>query len=499
VEECARASPESVLTARRHPRALWSRVTTLLERMGLRNRALLGILLVALAVRVYLVWRVNGREPNDASRLFGDSIGYDNVAIALLDGDFFSYPARVPGYSTFLAVVHVITRHDYDRMLYAQAVIGALAVVPTFVLGRKLFDDRVGLLAALGVAVHWGLANESTVLFSEVLYTPVLLCALILLLRVFDVPTAGRAVVAGIAMAAVTLIRPTTIGFAVAVLAVSAVLLGMRQALRVTLAFAVGMLLLLAPWSIRNSVVHDTYQLSSSIGVLYYGSPIGYDWFVRQDRDFYGNDEGTGVWDVELNPDRNGGYDPHLIEGDRHLTRLGAEAITDRPATYAWYSLIKAGWLWAGGPFDWYGGGYFELSDLQRSWPGSEGVWVLVSRLLFAPALVAVVVLWRLWRRLLPLYGVLVYFTVFHGLTWAEIRYSEPLAPLLLILVAAGALALLNRRQRMRRRPSASASSTDDGDERETLTNTHQPGALYRMRAGPRGHRVPDGRNAYPA
>lgn len=403
-----------------------------------QDRSLLGIFLLALFIRIALVWRANGRQANGPARLFGDSIGYDGVALGLFEGDYFSYPARVPGYSVFLAGLHLITGHDYDWMLYLQAAVGALAVIPTFLIGQRVFSDRVGRLAALGVALHWGLANESTIFFSEVLYTPVLLCAVFLLLRVLDDASWKDAVAGGVLMAVATLIRPTTVGFGVALLAIAVVQLGAGRGLRLTLAFVAGMLALLAPWSIRNLVVHDTYLLSSSVAVLYYGSPLGHDWIVEDGRDFYGNTEGTGVWDVELNPARNGGHDPHLIEGDRHLTSIGIEAIRERPITAARFSVIKAGWLWVGGPFDWYGGGYFDVIAFSRIWSWWEAIWIILSRVVFVPALVAAVVLRRSWRRLLPLYGVIGYFTLFHALTWSELRYSEPLVPLLFVIVAAG-------------------------------------------------------------
>lgn len=128
---------------------------------------------------------------------------------------------------------------------------------PTFWLGRALFDRRTGAIAAAGVALHWARASEASVLFSEVLYTPLLLCAVLLLLRALEEARIERALLAGLLMGLVTLVRPTTVGISVAVLVVGVALQGWRRSASTALAFGAGMLLLLAPWSLRNSVVHD--------------------------------------------------------------------------------------------------------------------------------------------------------------------------------------------------------------------------------------------------
>jgi hypothetical protein len=145
------------------------------------------------------------------------------------------------------------------------------------------------------------------------------------------------------------------------------------------------------------------------------------------------------IWANELNPQRNGGHDPHTIEGDRYFTQRGIQSIRAEPMVYVIYSLQKAAYLWVG----W---GYWEMYDwhMRRSWfsyPPLKVLRILVARQLPMVALVSLVFLavrGRI-RPLVPFIAVGAYFTLVHMITWAEMRYSEPLHPLLAIIVVTAA------------------------------------------------------------
>ncbi len=61
----------------------------------------------------------------------------------------------------------------------------------------------------------------------------------------------------------------------------------------------------------------------------------------------------------------------------------------------------------------------------------------MVTRLLPVVAAVSIVILHKASLTLWPIYIVLLYFTVLHALTWAELRLSVPLSPLIAIIIAA--------------------------------------------------------------
>jgi hypothetical protein len=172
--------------------------------------------------------------------------------------------------------------------------------------------------------------------------------------------------------------------------------------------------------------------LSISGGALWQGSPEFYQ--LKQRRP-----DMLDIWSNELNPHRNGGYDPHTIDGDRYFTQRGLQSILAEPIVYVIYSLEKAVYLWVG----W---GYWEMYDwhMRRSWFSHallKVLSILVARQLPMVALAALVFLavrGRI-RPLVPFIAIGACFTLVHSITWAEMRYSEPLHPVLAIIVVTAA------------------------------------------------------------
>jgi hypothetical protein len=246
-------------------------------------------------------------------------------------------------------------------------------------------------------------------------------------------------------MAVVTLCRPTS-----AMLPLIVPLLlpwgwHLKQKAAVCMAFGLAMVAVIAPWTYHNwRTFHHFLPLAISGGALWQGSPEFYHLTQRRP-------DMVDIWANELNPQRNGGYDPHTIAGDRYFTRRGLESIRTEPMVYVIYSLQKFAYLWVG----W---GYWEMYDwqMQRSWfsyPQLKLLSILVARQLPIVALAALVFLavrGRI-RPLVPFVAVCAYFTLVHMITWAEMRYSEPLHPLLAIVVVTTAregLALFKQKGR---------------------------------------------------
>jgi hypothetical protein len=121
--------------------------------------------------------------------------------------------------------------------------------------------------------------------------------------------------------------------------------------------YGLTMVAVIAPWTYHNwRTFHRFLPLSISAGALWQGSPEFYHLRERQ-RNMH------DIWANELHPQRNGGYDPHTIEGDRYFTQRGLQSIRAEPMVYVIYSLQKAAHFWVG----W---GYWEMYDwhMRRSW-----------------------------------------------------------------------------------------------------------------------------------
>jgi hypothetical protein len=124
---------------RREERVTPTLAATPREPLGARRWHLVGLALLALAVRLHAAWVWNATQPNSAARLRGDERGYDSLAIDLVEGLGFSWPGRTPLYPLWLAAVRLATNGSYDAVPYVQAVVGAVAAPLTYLLARRYF------------------------------------------------------------------------------------------------------------------------------------------------------------------------------------------------------------------------------------------------------------------------------------------------------------------------------------------------------------------------
>jgi 4-amino-4-deoxy-L-arabinose transferase-like glycosyltransferase len=399
-----------------------------------------ALVLVALLLRLQNAWQRNDESPDElASRLVGDETDYEGLACALLQGAFFRWPGRVPMYPSFIAATYyALGERSPAKLLYIQAFVGVVAVPLTYLLARRLMRHIPALGAAGIVTLNDSLIAHAGQIYTEILYTPLLLVALLTLLWALQAPRLGRFAWAGASMAAVTLCRPTTVLIPLILPLVLPRSWQLKRQVGAFLGYGLAMAAVIAPWTYHNwRQYHCFLPLSVSVGALWQGSPEFYH-LTQQHRNH------LDIWANELNPERNGGHDPFTIDGDQYFTRRALQSIRAEPGIYVAYSLKKAGYFWLGNPSaEW---GYVDFYDWQtmRQWfPYSSlklfNMFMARQLPLIALAALLFLAVRGRARPLLPLGIVCTYFMLVHMITWSEMRYSEPLHPLLaIILMAAG-------------------------------------------------------------
>jgi hypothetical protein len=208
----------------------------------------------------------------------------------------------------------------------------------------------------------------------------------------------------------------------------------LQQKAGAVVVYGLAMMTFIAPWTYHNWREHHRFlPLSVSTGILWQGSPEFYC-LVKRNRNH------LDIWANELNPQRNGGHDPFTIDGDQYFTRRGLHSIWKEPAVYAEYSLKKAGYFWLGNPAaEWDYPALYDWHTMRQWYPYSslKLLNMFMARQLPLVALAALVFLALRDRvkSLVPLVVVSAYFMLVHMLTWSEMRFSEPLHPLLAIVV----------------------------------------------------------------
>jgi 4-amino-4-deoxy-L-arabinose transferase-like glycosyltransferase len=146
---------------------------------------LLLIFALALALRVAWIAYANP-SPNDGR--FGDEVFYDHAGQALAAGEGFTGFADQqtanwpPGYPAMLAGIYKVFGHHVIGAKALNAVAGAATCLLVYAVGRKVFNRRVGLIAALLLVFFPGQIYFSTLVMTESVFPAIVMFVLLVAL-----------------------------------------------------------------------------------------------------------------------------------------------------------------------------------------------------------------------------------------------------------------------------------------------------------------------------
>lgn len=437
-------------------------------RIGLA--ALVAVLLLGLGLRVGEAW--DGRAP------VYDAKAYAAIAANLERGEGFTVGAGAtqpssnysPGLPLFVAGIFEVTGGVHERLTrVVLAVIGALSVLLAYLIGRRLgralLRPRAGevgatpapeassvknprrevekspsvwpaLAGALVVAIYPALLEYQGMLMSEPLAATLLSGGVLTALWAWE-GAWWRWLLPGALFGALALTRPEYLGVAVLV----AIVVFVREARsdwRLSLTRAVvflgALVVIIAPWTLRNAVALDRFVPISTGGgqVLFAGTYLPSD----------GDPEKVGAEVVAENPDLFQPQDAERLrleqilarlaaaehpgmETDKALSKLGKEQlwddISDEPTEYGGFVATKVWRIWSHGP-----------RDVMR-----EPDWEVLHWLLVAFGLLGLAILaWRRRWEALLIGTIFLAITALSALLVASPRRVLVLIPLLAPLAA---------------------------------------------------------------
>ncbi len=448
----------------------------LAERNGGRAglAVLVAILLLGLGLRLDNAWQ--GRDP-----VF-DATAYAKIARNLDEGHGFTLgptatqPASnySPGLPLFVAGIYKLSGGVHERTArLILALIGTLSVLFTYLIARRLSGPLAGLIGAGAIAVYPALLEYQGMLMGESLAASLLAGAVLSILWAAGIdrrglsrgwrgaggsrtytspagppaprqdPRASRArwLMPGVLFGALALVRPEYIGV---VLLVSLVVFAKgwrsdwRRSMTSALLLLVGVVIVIAPWTMRNAIALDRFVPVSTGGgqVLFAGTYLPSD----------GDPEKVGAEVVARHPELFG---PDAVrqlrleqilarlaaqrypelETDKALSRMGREQlwddISEEPLEYAGFVATKVGRIWAHGP-----------RDVMRMPPWEALHWMLVSLGLIGLAVLAAQ---RRWEALL-LATIFVAVTAISAVLVASPRRVLVTMPLVAALAGVGAV-----------------------------------------------------------
>jgi hypothetical protein len=447
--------------------------------------ALIAILLLGAGLRVGEAW--DGRAP------VYDAAAYAAIAANLERGEGFTVgPAATqpssnysPGLPLLVAGIYEVSGGVHERLARViLALLGTLSVLFAYLLGRHLRRSMhsprpgavdassgatgssavAGLIAAAVVAIYPALLEYQGMLMSEPLAATLLSGAVVPVLWADDCGRrpAARWLLPGVLLGALALVRPEYLGVA-ALLGAVVFLRRFRRDWRRSWGQAAilltGVVLVVAPWTIRNAVALDRLVPISTGGgqVLFAGTYLPSD----------GDPEQVGAEVVARHP---GLFDPvdvrrlrleqilarlaaqryPSLESDQALARMGREQLwndlSEQPLEYAGFVAAKVGRVWSPSP-----------RAVMR-----EPAWTILHWALVALGLLGLAVLaWRRRWEALVLATILLAITALSALLVATPRRVLAMLPLVAPLAGLGAAWAWDAAQRGRRRGALSNEAPD--------------------------------------
>ncbi|MCP4250240.1 MAG: glycosyltransferase family 39 protein, partial [bacterium] len=223
------------------------------------DRWLLGV--GALGVVVRLLYLLEGSADPSFAHPILDCYIHDGIARDLLAGrnpwpEAFS---RAPFYPYLMAAVYYLTGVSLTAMRCLQAVIGGLTCIITVLLGRRVFNRRIGLAAGVVVALYGPMVFYDQRLLASSLVVCTYLGVLLLAVRAVQDRGHRNWLYCGVALGVAALVRPTIAPFLLVVLlgrlGVGVIRRGDRlRHLAAAGLFVAGIVLPVAPVTVRNYV-----------------------------------------------------------------------------------------------------------------------------------------------------------------------------------------------------------------------------------------------------
>lgn len=190
-------------------------------------------------------------------------LSHDVLAQNLLTGQTFAlspgtaYTFNAPGYAAFLALSYALGGRSWLTVAIAQALLAVLATLLVYWIGRTTFNHRVGMLAAVLVALNPYTLYQASRIVDTSLFTLFLLLGVSLTLGLRTQNQRWGWLGLGIILGLGCLVRSTLLIVFGAIALWLCLEYGWRFASRAIVFCLVGMTLVITPWTIRNWVVSD--------------------------------------------------------------------------------------------------------------------------------------------------------------------------------------------------------------------------------------------------
>lgn len=315
---------------------------------------------VAFLLRVFILiailwWQgvvgdFDGRPANLFPIMGGDSTDYYRLAQNLINhrqfslsenAPFFLESLRVPAYPAFIAVILLLFKSLYAVSII-QDILAALAVVLFYRLSKLFFSERISIAAVILFMLEPSGLFLSNIILTETFFLFLFILFLYVFLKQKENPAIFYFLVSGIILGIATLTRPIAQFIPFFAIVFTFILYRnypLKKIIVLNAIFIVGFLLIVLPWSIRNKIIFNSFQLSS-VGVFNwynYHIPL---WHAQK----YGlnNEEEIEKFKARFGGDRQQPkYKYWSLKNAPEMSQIVKEEIKKDPLGYMRFHLIK--------------------------------------------------------------------------------------------------------------------------------------------------------------
>ncbi|MGE3909244.1 MAG: glycosyltransferase family 39 protein [Chloroflexota bacterium] len=318
------------------------------------------IVVVAALIRAAFAFRV-------PVFLLRDSVSYFLPAWDLLNGYGFDISVRrTPTYPAFLVGAMALFGEDLLAIAFAQHILGVGMAVLVYILGRLTVGRVAGLLAALVTALNGALLISEHYLMPETALIFLLLLTFVLFMVALRNGRRTLFLGAGLLLGLSLLCKPVAqVLIPVLPFMVAVSYRSVRRAVVPSMLIGAGVVIVMAPWMVRNYVEHGSLTTAGALGQTLVARTAkhdtGFDWYDEKASGSYERREGIARQLVSNGikqrlsdgviyrrvQDRFGMTDPEI---NHFMRNLATQVILEQP----WYYLqgtVKMTWqLLAGEP-----------------------------------------------------------------------------------------------------------------------------------------------------
>ncbi len=396
---------------------------------------------------MYLI-ELHGKSPF-SDYLYLDALRYDSWAQSIAFGvkGIIESTFRAPLYPIFLAVIYKILGHDLFVARLMQMLLTASTCVMIYFIALKVFDNkRTAIISSLLGAFYGPLYYWAGEILIVTLIVFLDLATLLILLYAFDKPKKTYWLLGGVVLGLSAIARPNVL---IIIPWIAFLILMMhkyktsvaptRQRRMHLLLFVTGILLIIAPVTIRNWISAKDFVLISSQG--------GINFYMGNNPDADGKSaqppgrvtahgeflDDAWLASVALAEDAVGGsLKPSQVSRFWYLQ--GIRFVLKNPGEWLKLMFRKFAYFWTGievtnNEDAYYFTKFSKVLGLLMWHRGLAFPFGIICPL----ALVGIIISYRYWRRLLLLYGFMFFYMLSVVLFFVCTRYRMPVIPVLLI------------------------------------------------------------------